>query len=79
VIQVSSGRGVRGEVHLEAPVEQKAVTLVGAHAASDPVGRLEEDDLGAAFGQHLCACEAGQPGPDDDDFHKPGEFSVLAG
>ena len=57
------------EVHLEAPVEQEPLPLVGPHAAADVVRCLEDGDLSSTFPQHLCAGEAGQTGPDDNSFH----------
>src|SRR5918997_1715564 len=69
LVEVTPGDRVRGEVHLEAPVEQEPILLVRAHAAADAVRRLEEDDLGATPVQHLCAREAGETGPDNDNFH----------
>ena len=40
------------KVHLEAPVEQESVVLVGAHAAY-AVRRLEDGDLGSTFSEYL--------------------------
>src|SRR5215207_2641000 len=37
VVQVPPRDGIRREVHLETPVEQEPVVLVGPHAAADPV------------------------------------------
>ena len=69
MVEVPPCDGVRGEVNLEAPVEQESVPSVGTHAAADAVRRLEDGDLGSTFSKYLCAGEAGQAGPDDNRFH----------
>src|SRR5215204_492896 len=69
IVQVPPRDRIRREVHLEAPVEQEPVPLVGPHAAADVIRRLEDGDLRSAFSEYLCTGEAGQPGPDYNSFH----------
>ncbi len=60
--------GVGGIQHLETPVAAEAVDDVGAHPAAEVVGGLQDPHLGASPGELASALQAGQPGPDHDDF-----------
>ena len=77
MVEMTPGRRVGCEVHLEAPVEQETVHVRRAHAAADAVGRLEDDDLSPSLMQHFCAGEAGQAGPDDYYLHAPQSLTPL--
>ena len=66
-VEPAPHRGVGGQQHLEAAVEQEPVDLVGAHAPTDPVGRLEHDDVPSTLDEPQRRDEAGESGPDDHD------------
>ncbi len=77
MVEVAAGRRVCREVHLETSVEQKALLFVGAHPASDAVGRLEDDDFRPSLVQHFCAGEASQTSPDDYYLHRLKSLTLL--
>jgi hypothetical protein len=60
-------RGVGGVEHLEAAVATEPVDDIGAHAAADRVGRLEDRHVVSEIGEPAGAAQAGESRADDDD------------
>lgn len=67
VIEEFLGFGIGGDKDLEAAVEEEAVDNVGADAAADGVGGIEEEEGDVVGVEVGGGGETGEAGTDDDD------------
>ena len=67
-VELGTHFGIGKRQDLETVVEQEPVDVIGADPSADRIGAFEDERRPPARGEPACACEAGDPGTDDDDI-----------